>query len=259
MIISCQNLTFDSTLSHQRTNRAINIFGIAVIRRILCFSLYLLGITRASIAKLLGMPTDSVKTIIKNIHQNGIPAFEDRRFRNSTFLPQAQQILPLQVKVTFEGAWINIDLGKEGEKLRIPRNNKFQFRTLLLTMLNSGILSTKQVSEYLELSDVQTRSLAKNLQEKDIRSLLDQRQGQKKAYVFNLEAKTEMIQQYIANLVNKKRTSSQALSEDLKERCNLDLPSRTIRLHIEKMGLSQIKNSLPELIDSLKKTQKANC
>jgi len=259
MIISCQNLTFDSTLSHQRTNRAINIFGIAVIRRILCFSLYLLGITRASIAKLLGMPTDSVKTIIKNIHQNGIPAFEDRRFRKSTFLPQAQQILPLQVKVTFEGAWINIDLGKEGEKLRIPRNNKFQFRTLLLTMLNSGILSTKQVSEYLELSDVQTRSLAKNLQEKDIRSLLDQRQGQKKAYVFNLEAKTEMIQQYIANLVNKKRTSSQALSEDLKERCNLDLPSRTIRLHIEKMGLSQIKNSLPELIDSLKKTQKANC
>ena len=256
MIISCQNLTFDTTLSKKRINRATNIFGITVIRRILCFSLYLLGITRTSIATLIEMPVDSVKTIIKNIHRNGIPAFEDRRFRNSAFLPQAQQILPLQVKVTLEGEWINIDLGKEGEKLKIPRTNKFQFRTLLLTMLNSGILSAKQVSEYLELSDVQTRTLAKNLQEKDIRSLLDQRHGQKKNYVFNLEAKTEMIQQYIANLVNKQRTSSQAVSEDLKERCNLDLPSRTIRLHIEKMGLSKIKNSLPGLIDNFKKKSK---
>jgi hypothetical protein len=67
-----------------------------------------------------------------------------------------------------------------------------------------------------------------------------------------------MIQQYIANLVSKKRTSSQVLSEDIKERCNLDLSSRTIRLHIDKLGLSKIKKTLPELIDSLKKTQKSN-
>ena len=242
MIISCQNLTFDTTLSKKRINRATTIFGITVIRRILCFSLYLLGITRTSIATLIEMPADSVKTIIRNIHRNGIPAFEDRRFRNSAFLPQAQLKYPSKVNVTIEGELINIGFGKDGQKLRMPRNNKLQFRTLLLTMLNSGLLSTKETSEHLKLSNVQIRTLAKKLQEKDICSLLDQRQGQKKDYVFDLETKAEMIQQYIANLVIHRNVSSQRLSEDLKQRCNFDLSSRTIRLHIEKLGLSKIKN-----------------
>lgn len=251
--MSCQNLKFDATLSQQRIDRAMQIFGISVVRRILYFSLYLLGVTRTTIARLLEVPPDSVKTTIKNIHRNGIPAFEDRRFRNSAFLPQAQQILPLKVTVTFKGEWIDIGFGKEEQKLRISRNNKLQYRALLLTMLNSGLLSTKQTSVYLELSEVQTRTLAKNLQEKDISSILDKRQGQKNDYVFNLETKAEMIQQYIANLLNKKKTSSQALSEDLKERCNLNLSSRTIRLHINKMGFSKIKKTLPALIDTIKK------
>lgn len=256
--MSCQDLKFDTILSQQRIDRATHIFGIAVIRRIICFSLYLLGVTRTTIARLIEVPPDSVKTTIKNIHHNGIPAFEDRRFRNSAFLPKAQQTLPLKVKVTFEGEWINIVFGKEEQKLRISRNNKLQYRTLLLTMLNSGLLSTKQTSAYLELSEVQTRTLAKDLQEKDISSILDKRQGQKKDYVFNLETKAEMIQQYIANLLNKKKTASQTLSNDLKERCNLNLSSRTIRLHINKMGFSKIKKTLPALIDTIKKTQKSN-
>jgi hypothetical protein len=67
-----------------------------------------------------------------------------------------------------------------------------------------------------------------------------------------------MIQQYIANLVNRQKTSSQALSEDLKQRCDLNLSPRTIRLHIEQLGLSKIKKTLPELIDSFKKTQKSD-
>jgi hypothetical protein len=176
MIISCQNLKFDAKLSLQRINTATHIFGVAVIRRILCFSLYLLGITRSSIAKVVEMPTNSVKTIIKNINHNGIPAFEDRRFSNSTFLPRVQEVLPLEVNLTFEEKWINIDLGKESKKLRLPASNTLQFRTLLLTMLNSGLLSTSQTAEYLELSTVQTRDLAKKMQEKDVGSLLDQKQ-----------------------------------------------------------------------------------
>jgi len=258
MIISCQNTNFNPSLSQERINRATHIFGNAVIKRILCFSLYLLGMTRASIAKLIEMPSESTKTIIKNIHKNGIPAFEDRRFHNSEFLPQVPQKDRSKVIIIVENEKVNICFGKDGQKLRVPQTNKIQFRTLLLTMLNSGLLSTKQASEYLKLSTVQIRSLAKELQEKDICCLLDKRQGQKKDYVFNPEIKAEMIQQYIANLVNKKKTSSQALSEDLKERCDIDLPSRTIRFHIEKLGLSKIKKSLPKLIDGLKKTQRGD-
>lgn len=256
MVISCQDINFNPALSQDRINKASKIFGAAVIRRIICFSLFLLGATRVSIAKLIEMPTDSVKTLIKNLHNNGIPAFEDRRRHSSTFLPQEQKKSLLKVSVILERKWICIDFGKELQKIKIPRNNKLQIRSFLLTMLNSGLLSTKQTSELLELSNVQTRVLAKTLQEEDMVSLLDQRQGQKKDYVFKPEIKAEMIQQYVVDIITEKRASSRRLSENIKERCNLDLSSRTIRFHIDKLGLSKIRQTLPKLIGSIKKNSR---
>jgi hypothetical protein len=255
MIISCQNLPFIPSLSGERIDRAINIFGISVIKRILCFALYLLGMKRPAIARLVEMPTNSTKTIIKNIHNNGIPAFEDRRFNTSAFLPQAHQRETLKVTISRKEDWVNIGFGNDNmQKLKIPKNNKLQLRALLLTMFNSGLLSIQQTSEYLELSTVQTRALAKSTEEKDIGCLLDQRKGQKKEYRFDSETRAETIQQYIANLVNNKSTSSEALSNDLKKRCSLKLSPRTIRLHIAKMGLSKIRTTLPELVGSIKKS-----
>ena len=259
MIIPCHDTAFNSSLSRERIDKATNIFGIAVIKRILCFALYLLGMKRSSIAKLTEMPIESAKTIIKNIHNNGIPAFEDRRFHTSAFLPQAPQWEPLKINIVSEEDGTNIGFGNDDtQKLRIPENNKLQLRALLLTMFNSGLLSIQQTSEHLQLSMVQTRALAKKLQEKDIGCLLDQRKGQTKEYRFDSETKAEMIQQFVANLVIHRNVSSEKLSKDLKDRCDIDLSSRTIRFHIEKMGLSKIRKSLPELIDSLKKTQRSN-
>jgi hypothetical protein len=202
------------------------------------------------------MPADSARTIIKNIHKNGIPAFEDRRFHTSTFLPQAQQSNQLKIDIQSEEEGICIGFGDDTQKVRIPGNNPLQLRALLLTLVNSELLSIQQASEHLQLSTVQTRTLAKKIQEEDVGCLMDKRKGHIKEYVFDSEIKAEMIQQYIANLVNNKKTSSQALSEDLKERCHIDLSSRTIRFHVEKMGLSKIRKSLPHLIDRFKKNSK---
>ncbi len=258
MIISCQNLQFDDKLSRERINRATQIFGVAVIKRIICFSLYLLGVTRPSIARLADMPIESVKTVIRNLHNNGISALEDRRRSHSTFLPLKEQKTPLNINVILEEEWIFIEFADKQQALKIPWNNRLQVRTLLLTMLNSGLLSMKETSELLELSTTQTRVLVERLHKQDIYGLLDQRQGQKKDYVITPEIKAEMIQQYIANLVAGEKRSGQALSEKLKERCNLDLSPRTIRFHVDKMGLSKIKQTLPKLIESLKKTQTDN-
>lgn len=255
MFISCQELKFNSTLSKERIDRAIKVFGKTVINRFLCFALYLLGITRSSIAKQLEMPTETVKTFIKNLHHTGIPAFEDRRRRTSTFLPQAQQIPHMKIKTTLDEEWLYIELGTE-LKLRIPQGNRLQTRTILLTLFNSGLISSRQVAEIIGLSSVQTRAIAINLEEKDIYSLLDKRQGQKKDYVINPEIKVELIQQFAANAATKRKNSSQTLADDLNERCNLNLSSRTIRFHIEKLGLSKIKHTLPELIGALKKKSK---
>lgn len=258
MIISCRDIQFDNKLSRERMNRATQIFGAAVIRRIICFSLYLLGVTRASIARQAGMPIESVKTVIRNIHNNGIGALEDRRRRHSVFLPLKEQKAPSNIKVNTEEQWICIKFAEKQQELKIPRNNRLQVRTLLLTMLNSGLLSMKETSELLELSTTQTRVLSERLDKEDIYSLLDKRQGQKKDYVITAEIKAEMIQQYIVNLACGEKRSGQVLSEQLKERCNLDLSPRTIRFHLERLGLSKIKQTLPKLIASLKKTQPDN-
>ena len=87
--------------------------------------------------------------------------------------------------------------------------------------------------------------------------LLDDRQGQIQDYVFTPETKAEVIQQFSVNAAVKTKTSSKALAEDIKARCDLDLSPRTIRLHIEKLGLSKIRQTLPKLIETFKKNSKA--
>lgn len=256
MIISCRELKFDNHLSQERINRAVQIFGNLVIKRILCFALYLLGATRPSIAKQVRIPTESVKTFIKNIQLNGISAFEDRRCSSSSFLPHSQKISPLKINVILDENRLCVEFGSNQNKLKIPRNNKIQLRTILLTMLNSGLLSKKQTAKIVDLSVVQTQAIAKKLEEKDIYSLLDQRQGQKQDYIFSPEIKAELIQQFTANVATNRNTSSIKLAKDLKKRCNFDLSARSIRFHFKKLGLSRVKETLPKLIESLKKTPK---
>ena len=62
MFISCQRLKFDTVLSQDRTKKAIEFFGANVIKRILCFALYLLGVNRSSIANQLEMPLGTMKS-----------------------------------------------------------------------------------------------------------------------------------------------------------------------------------------------------
>ena len=137
MVISCQELKFDTTLSKERLDRALNIFSEAVIKKILCFALFLLGATRTSIAKQLEMKTESAKTLLKNIHHNGIPAFEDRRYSRSKFLPQSVSEPSFQITAKSDNKHIWIDFGIEQKKLKIPLDNNLQIRTILLTMLYS--------------------------------------------------------------------------------------------------------------------------
>lgn len=84
--------------------------------------------------------------------------------------------------------------------------------------------------------------------------MIDKRKGQIQDYRFTPEIKAELIQQVTANAITGKRTSSRVISEQINERCGLNLPDRSIRLHMKKLGLLTIAKSLPALVDTLKKT-----
>jgi len=124
-------------------------------------------------------------------------------------------------------------------------------------MLNSGLLSRKDVAAFLDLSSVHTGNLAQRLQDEDIPAVIDKRRGQQKEYRFTPEVKAELIQQYVLEVLLEGKTAGKQLSERLRERCQFILPERSIQYHVEKLGLEKLKKSLPELMEAAKKNLKA--
>jgi hypothetical protein len=252
-MLNCQHIKFHTELSEKRIAKANNSLGAKTVTRIIAFALYLLGAHRRPIAELLGMPQDTLKSFINRIFKNGIMSFEHSRKKVSSFIPVGGQ-QPRKPSVFLEDKNVIVDFGVSDRVLTIPANNSLQVKTILLTMLNSKLITTQKTSEILGFSTVHIPRLCHSLEKGDVYALIDKRQGQKRDYLFTPEIKAELVQQFAANAVTGKPISSRAISEQIKERCNLKLPDRSIRLHMKKLGLPSIAKSLPALVETLKKT-----
>jgi transposase len=257
-VMDCQSLSFSPHLCESRMDQAWESFGPGVIQRILCFALYLLGLNRSAIGRALDIPPDTAKSIIKAVKRNGLRAFEDRRRKPSALLPEQESAEPPPIALREDDDHLVVNFGIRDRSLKLSRRDPLQLRTVLLSMFNSGLLSTRQVAEAIELTPSHTAALARRLQDHGALSLADQRQGQKEDFVVTAGVKAEMIQQFAVDVITSGRTSSAAISEKLKERCGIVVPDRTIRHHLSRLGLRSIKRSLPQLIAAVKKTS-GNC
>jgi len=257
-LIDCRSLTFSPQLSESRMDQAWESFGPGVIQRIVCFTLFLLGVNRSTIGRTLGIPPDTAKSIIKAVKRDGLRAFEDRRMKSSTLLPEQAYREPPPVALRKDDDHLVVDFGIRDRAIKLCRQDPLQMKTVLLSMFNSGLLSTRQVAEAIELTPSHTAALARRLQEKGALSLVDQRQGQKEDYAVSPSVKAELIQQFALDVITTGRTSSTAISEKLKERCSIVIADRTVRHHLSRMGLGSIKRSLPQLVAAVKKNAK-NC
>jgi hypothetical protein len=251
-----QDIKFSEFYSEKRITLANDVIGKKMIKWIIAFALYLCGASRKAAAESQNLSYDTFKSLTQRIEKEGLSAFFDKRF---TATPTIKQKPILKAQAGFYDDYLIINLGITGLSLKIPAKNSIQIKTVLFSLYENNLLDKHIVSDLSGYSPLYTQRLNKKLQENDAAILIDNRQGQKTDYVVTPEIKAEIIQQYAANTATCKKTSSQALSADLKERCNIDLPARTIRLHIKKLGLSKIKQTLPGLIESLKKTQTNNC
>jgi len=257
-MINCQTLSFSQKLSNDRLLKAKKIFGTKVIHRILCFALFLLGVDRTSISKSLNIAPGSIRSIMRALFYRGLSAFEDRRNSHSNFLPHTdiQSFPPVYLKK--ENDSVAVEFGSS-LKLSIPRKNTLQTRIVLLTMVNNGFVRAAEVGKLLGITTEHTRILADTLQSEDVITLIDKRQGQQMDYRFLPEIKGELIQQFVLDITIAGNTSGKLLSEHLQERCGIKLSERSVRVHMNKLGLSKIKKTLPQLIESLKKNQKSDC
>ena len=254
------NINFSQVKSEKRINKATGLLGTKVVARIIGFALFLLGAAHKDINRLLNTPYETFNSFTKRVWKDGIAALNDRRFSTD---PEPMTLEPMPiverptVKIQEDEVIIHLPTHHEtSEDIRIPAGNKLMVKAVLFTLLQNQILNSQTVADILGYTQSHTLYLKRQIVSGSTEALLDGRQGQKQqkqCHVFKPEVKAELIQQYCANAIVGKSTSSGALASSLKELCGLDLCARTIRHYVQKFGLKNISKTLPDIIEQLKK------
>lgn len=252
--MDCQAIEFSAQKSEKRIHQAMQVIDSKVVWRILAFALHILGASRKSVAGLLELPEDSVKTTIRTLFRDGFYAFLDRRANNHTAQPLPPIKAVSQITVQRTDSHVVLNFGKELGELAVPIANKLQLRVILLSLQNAHFVSAKKVASILKLTVPHCRELARNLESGDAEQIIDKRRGQSQDFRVGVEQKAEIIQQYAARIIAGRSTASETLANVVSETTQTKISPRTIRWHINKIGLSKIKTTLPELIATLKKT-----
>lgn len=255
--MDCRQVEFSPERSQTRIDKVLQVFPRKRLMFILAFSLYLLGAKRKVVAALAGMPEESVKTALRRVFLGGFPALRDRRGAEAPSVAPAP-VGPL-VSVRREGDDCIVDLGASGNTLRIPGSHRIQGRTVVLSLLNAGVVAVPESAEALGISGAHCRELAHKLAASDVAdALIDKRVGQKQDYRVGPEQKAEIIQQLAARAITGHKTSSEVLAEQVRERTGTKISARTVRWHIRNLGLTDIRNTLSGVVETLKKTP-ADC
>ncbi len=246
--VDCQTLSFSAKLSSERLSKAQLIFGEKVIQRIICFCLYILGVRRTEIAKVMKLPENTVRTMLKTILRDGFEAFFDRRKkRTNKYCVQADQPAKRKdIQITELNDRYHISIN--GSDMSISKRNKHQLKAVLLTFAENGLISKIHAGKLLDISSAHVGLLINTMSKKDLLCLIDKRKGQQQDYVFTPEIKSELILQYTSNAVLGKSTSGTTLAADLKERAQIDLSDRSVRAYVLKLGLKGIDQKLRKMV-----------
>lgn len=116
-------------------------------------------------------------------------------------------------------------------------------------------LPTREVAHVLGISAARCLQLAAKLKENDVgEALVDKRFGQTHDYRMGPKEKAELVRQFAARAITGHSISSETLSDLVMQQTNTKVSPRSVRWHARKLGLMDIKDSLPQLVESLKKT-----
>jgi len=185
--------------------------------------------------------------------RDGFPALRDRR-RSQGSPAVGASPSPPRITARREGDQFVVELGPNGTSLTIPVAFPVQAKTVLLSLVNAGLLSVQETATVLGIHSAHCRQLARKLASHDVaESLIDKRQGQKQDFRVGPEHKAEIIQELAARIITGKSISSDILAEKVNERTQATVSARAVRWHIQKLGLTRIKETFPALVETLKK------
>ncbi len=251
--IDCRNLSFSLDLSESRLNKVLLVFGENVLKRIIVFSLYILGVKRTDISQVVKLPENTVRTMLKTISKDGVIALFNRRKKPLVMTKDPDEKPSTKVGIEISELNDRYQISINGKDIFILKKNRHQLKAMVLTFAENGLISKTFAGKLLNLSSSHVGYLINKVSENDLSCLIDQRKGQKKDFVFTPEIKSELIVQFAVNAATGKSTSSPVLAKDLEQRTSHDLSQRSIRFHINNLGLKGKAAQLWELV-GLKKT-----
>lgn len=256
--MDCQDIKFSQKLSQNRIEKTLRVIPTLTLKKVLFFSLYIFGAKLNEIADCIEMPKESGKTTINRVMRDGIPAFHDRRQSikiNNLQSPQSQN---LQISLLMENDCCILIFGNNNQRLSIPLSHRVHLKSVLLSLLQANLLSVQTVSSALGITGSHCRALSIKLANEGVTEvLIDKRKGQKQDFLVDLSVKAELIQQFAARAVTGHSISSQALTELINDAQKTAISPRTIRWHMNKLGLMKIKKTLPDLVEALKKNSRS--
>jgi hypothetical protein len=251
--MNCQDIEFSEEKSKRRMEGAAEVFDCDVLRRILALALHLLGAKRSDIASLLGSSAESIKTTLRVLLRDGLPALRDRR-SSGREAPKYLSGPSPSCSLRKEASCLIVDWGDPNRELRLPTAHKVQARTVLLSLCHAGFLSTRETASALEISVPHCYQLAHALAATDVtEALIDRRRGQRSDYRMGAEQKAELIQEFASQAILKLPTSSTVLTELVNKRTSNDLSDRTVRWHMNKLALPNLRESLAVLVEEKKR------
>lgn len=255
--MDCQDMVFSPSHSQKRIEKALLVLPKLVLKKMLFFSLYLLGARIGAIASLVGMPEESGKTVIKRILQGGLPALGDRRQSAKVYEHQLPQPAnhSQQLTVITEGDSCLITFFDSEQQIRILRKHRVHLRSVILTLLQADLISAQTASSALGITAAHCHDLSEKLLNEDVTEvLIDKRKGQTNDLLVDPQVKAELVQQFAARSITGYSVSGKALAEAVNDNLQTAISDRAVRWHMKKLGLMEIKKSLPKLVKSLKKT-----
>jgi hypothetical protein len=253
--MNCQNVEFSPEKSAERIGRALQVFPERLLMRVMAFALHLMGARRSAVASLVEMPEESVKTAVRVVLRDGFAALRDRRESQANSVSAPAPVAPITVSADANA--LVVDFGGRG-RLDMSTAHSVQARTVVLSLVNAGVVSVPQAAAALGLSGTHCRQLAHKLARLDVvEALVDKRAGQKRDYRVGPEHIAEIIQQVVARTVTGHSTSSEVVAQQVNARTPTPVSARTVRWHMRKLRLNHITRTLPELIAALKKTPNA--
>lgn len=250
-MLNCRNIEFSPTLALDRKGAAERVIDESIIRRIIAFALFILGANRAQIAKETALPPGTVRSLIRRVLNSGIEGFFDQRRNVATKAadtcedPQPASI----VHVAPETGTLIVG----GGQVQLPRDNPIQRKVVLLSLIGEGMLSAEGVAAALDLSVSHVRRLHSDLMASDVEAVFDKRRGQLCDYRFGPELKGRMILQFVLELAESGRASGSAVARRLGQECDERVSERTVRHHLNRMGLTSIKEQLTTGLRDLKR------